>query len=154
MYISRSNWYEEFDNLQREMDRLMSHFAGAKPPTMYFTGGRWEPAIDVYETDAEFVIIADLAGVKEDDIEIMVERNLIRISGERDLELHDEKKSYHQMEIARGRFERIINLPVVIQGELTSASQHNGLLEIRLPKPEKVRVKKIDIKISEERGGK
>jgi len=65
--------------------------------------------------------------------------------------IESEKKTYYQMEIAQGRFERIITLPIVIQSELTSASQHNGLLEIRLPKPEKEQVKKIDIRISEER---
>jgi len=143
----RRDWLINIDMMQQEMDRLLDHFAGSKPPTVRFSPAVWEPAIDVYETDDELVVTVELAGVKEPDMQILVDRDTFVIRGERRKALRASgKRAYHQMEIASGPFERVITLPVPVDATNTKASYEDGLVEIILPKARKERTLQVKIK--------
>jgi HSP20 family protein len=145
----RRDWLTQIDTMQREMERLLDHFAGSKPPIAQFARQVWEPALDVYETDDEIVIIAELAGIEEDDLEIIVDRDKFTIRGERMNIGFGIKRTYYQMEIASGPFERAISLPVAVVTRGIKATYSNGLVEVILPKIKDERTHKVNIKIIE-----
>ncbi len=129
----RQDWFSNIQSMQREMERLLDYFGSSKPPIVCFAR-MWEPAIDVYETANDVVVLVELAGVKQDEIEIKVDGNTLVIRGERkESPLHN-KRTYYQVEIHRGPFERGILLPATIDPEKAKASYEDGILEIVLPK--------------------
>jgi len=144
----RQEWINDINTMQREMSRLLDHFAGTKPPMVRFSPTVWEPAIDLYETDNDLVVMVELAGVKESGFEIIVERNIFTIQGERQKILFGSKTGvYHQMEIASGPFERSIILPEAVDAENARASYENGLVEVVLPKVRRERTIRVRIKV-------
>jgi len=144
----RQEWINDVNMMQQEMSRLLDHFAGTKPPIVRFSPTVWEPAIDLYETDNELVLTVELAGVREDDFRMTIDRNVFTIQGERQKNLPDSKTGvYHQMEISSGPFERNITLPETVDAESARASYKNGLVEVILPKVKKERVVRVGIKV-------
>lgn len=143
----RSDWRAQIDIMQQEMQRLLNHLAGSKPPQIRFSPAGWEPAIDVYETDDEIVVIVELAGVKESDIEILVDRDRFTIRGERrKAVVTSVRRMYYQMEIMSGPFARSIALPVAVDTTESKAYYADGLVEVVLPKAGKGTTHKVDIK--------
>ena len=143
----RSDWRTQIDIMQQEMQRLLNHLAGSKPPQIRFSPAGWEPAIDVYETDDEIVVIVELAGVKESDIEILVDRDRFTIRGERrKAVVTSVRRMYYQIEIMSGPFARSIALPVTVDTTESKAYYADGLVEVVLPKAGKGRTHKVDIK--------
>ena len=142
----RSDWRTQMDVMQRQMDRLLDHMSGSKPPRVRFSPPAWEPAIDVYETEEAVVVVVELAGVTEADFGLTVDRDLFTIQGSRKrAPSHSGKRVYHQMEIASGRFRRSIRLPAIIDPEKVTASYGEGIVEVVLPKtlakpPRKIRI--------------
>jgi len=130
----RRDWLNNMNSMQREMDRLLSYLSSSKPPTVRFGPRAWEPAIDVYETEKEVVVVVELAGVKQEQISVVAERNILVIRGERKDTSTESHKSYHQIEIHRGPFQRGIQLPTAVDPAKTKASYEDGLLKIMLPK--------------------
>src|SRR5438094_9803697 len=130
------------EDWQREMERYLAHFnRHGKRPTILFTQHvhpAWTPAIDMYETDSEIVVLLDLAGVDADKTEVQAEAHELIVRGVR-RERHaappaNGERSYHALEIPYGRFERTIRLPLDVDTESASANYRDGLLEITLPK--------------------
>jgi len=130
----RDIWLMEIGNIQKEMERFLNHYAGAKPPSVQFAKRAWEPAVDVYETTNSIVIAVDLAGVAEDCLEIIGNRTTFVIRGERTSPGTGIQRSYHQMEIISGPFERVISLPVAVGVEQAKARYRAGILQISVPK--------------------
>ena len=143
----RSDWRTQLDMMQQEMQRLLNHLAGSKPPQVRFSPAGWEPAIDVYETDDEIVVIVELAGVKEEDLEILVDRDIFTIRGERKKAVMTSvKRTYYQLEIISGPFRRSIALPAAVDSTGSKAYYEDGLVEVVLPKAGKSRIHKVGIK--------
>ncbi len=148
MFEFRREWINDVNIMRQEIGRLLDHFAGAKPPMVRFSSTVWKPAIDLYETDDEFVVTVELAGVEESALQVTVDRNIFTIRGERQKTFKGSKTGvYHQMEISSGPFERSIILPAVVDTEGAVASYENGLVEIILPKVKKERTVKLGVKI-------
>ena len=147
MLRSSGDWIGSMQNMQREMERLLNYLGSSKPPSGHFAR-IWEPAVDVYETAKEVVVLAELPGVKQDDIEVVVDNNHLVIRGQRkEVETH-EKKTYYQLEIHRGPFERRILLPARIEPEMTKATHQDGILEIVLAKIRQGPTLRVDIRKS------
>ncbi|MDP2728700.1 MAG: Hsp20/alpha crystallin family protein [Dehalococcoidia bacterium] len=142
----RHNMFDEIEDMQRQMDRFLGHFAGAKRPVYFYSPVTWQPAMDIYETADDLVIVLDAAGVDRDSLEISLERNTLAIRGERQDKPQGVREKYHMAEIAFGYFERIIELPVAVNADQASASHKDGLLEIVLPKASDRLVKSVKIK--------
>jgi HSP20 family protein len=92
----------------------------------------WSPPTDAYETEENYVIKVEIAGMRDEDFEVAFENNILRINGYRpDL---NEKRAYHQMEIRFGRFELAVEIPVTVDLEKATAEYKDGFLRIVLPK--------------------
>jgi HSP20 family protein len=105
----------------------------------------WAPAVDVKETAKEYVIHADVPGVKPADIDITLEDGVLTIKGARNWESGEEAENYKRVERARGTFFRRFVLPDSADSESVSAQNRDGVLEIVIPKQEKVLPRKIKI---------
>ena len=106
----------------------------------------WRPAVDIKEEADRFLITADLPGVEPKDIEITMDNGVLTIKGERKSEVRDEKEGYKRVERVSGTFYRRFSLPDTADAERIEAKGNHGVLEVTLPKHEKVQPRKIEVK--------
>lgn len=111
-------------------------------------GRPWSPAVDIFETEDELVVKADVPEVELKDIDVRVENQTLTLSGERKFEEEDKAKGYHRIERGYGQFTRSFSLPPTVDTEKVGAEYRNGVLTITLPKKAaaKPRQVKIDVK--------
>jgi HSP20 family protein len=146
--IVRWEPFRELSSLQTEMNRLFNTAFGDLPNGGTGTGGaarRWMPAMDLLETDEDFVLRADLPGMTEADVNIELEDNVLTLSGERKAEHEDKREGFYRLERAFGAFSRSLTLPKGVDPEGVNASFDHGVLEVRIPKPEQRKPRKIAI---------
>jgi len=105
----------------------------------------WSPAVDIYETENELVLTAELPGVEEKDVEIKIEDNTLALKGERKFEKETKEENYHRIERAYGSFFRSFSLPNYIDQDKIAAEYENGLLRIHMPKRAEVKPRKVKI---------
>ncbi|MCX6000509.1 MAG: Hsp20/alpha crystallin family protein [Chloroflexi bacterium] len=146
MEMSSGNWLGSMQSMQKEMERLLNYFGSSKPPSGRFAR-LWEPAVDVYETATHIVVMAELPGVKRKDIDLVVDSTSLIIRGEKTESSQGEKRSYSQMEIHTGPFERRILLPARIDPDKTEATHEDGILEVALAKVRQERTRRVEIDI-------
>ena len=101
--------------------------------------------MDLVEAGDDFVLRADLPGLSEGDVNIELEDNVLTISGERKAEHEERKEGYYRVERASGSFSRSLTLPEGIDPERVHASFDRGVLEVRIPKPEQRKPRKVTI---------
>jgi HSP20 family protein len=146
MTIVRWEPLREFSTLQNEMNRLFNTVFDA--PTAGNGGStlrRWMPAMDLVETDDHFVLRADLPGLAEEDVKIEFEDGTLTVSGERKAEHESKNEGYYRVERAFGTFSRSLTLPQGIDPEAVAAHFDRGVLEVRIPKPEEKKPRRIEI---------
>lgn len=131
---SRELDMSEFDNIRELLEMLMSEHTPSTHKIKMKTSFGWEPAMNVFETDGEFVVIMDISGMDPKDIAVFTDGNILRISGVRKDLIPPGKKQFHSLEIQVGPFQRLIGIPVQVDRESVSTAYANGLLEIRLKK--------------------
>lgn len=107
----------------------------------------WIPEVDVYETDDEIKLKAELPGVNKEDIEVNVENNVLTIRGEKKVEEEESGENYHRIERQFGRFKRGIRLPDGTDREKIKAEYTDGVLKISVPKTEEGKKKEIPVEI-------
>src|SRR5437763_16580032 len=110
---------------------------------------RWMPAMDLVEEDDHFVLSADLPGVEEKDINVELEDNVLTISGERKSEHEDRREGYYRIERASGAFSRSLTLPEGIDPDSVQARFGDGVLELRVPKPEERKPRRVAISVGD-----
>jgi HSP20 family protein len=103
--------------------------------------------MDLVETDEDFVLRADLPGLAEGDVNIELEDNVLTVSGERKSEHEERKEGYYRVERASGAFSRSLTLPEGVNPEGIKASFDRGVLEVRIPKPEERKPRKVEISV-------
>jgi HSP20 family protein len=108
---------------------------------------RWIPAMDVTETDDQYVLRADLPGMSESDVNVELDDNVLTISGERKSEHEQRSKGFYRVERASGSFSRSLTLPEGVDADDIQASFDNGVLEVRVPKPEQPKPRKVQISV-------
>ena len=145
MAIVRWEPFRELATIQNEMNRLFNTAFDAPPGGNGGTARRWVPAMDLVETDDHFVLRADLPGLSQDDVNIEVEDRVLTVSGERRAEHESKSEGYHRVERAFGSFSRSLTLPKGVDPEAVTASFENGVLEVRIPKPEERKPRRIEI---------
>jgi HSP20 family molecular chaperone IbpA len=124
----------EFDNIRELLEMLMSEHTPAKHKIKMKTSFGWEPPMNVFETDAEFVVIMDISGMDREEISVVTDGSILRISGVRKDLIPAGKKQFHSLEIQVGPFQRLIGIPAPVETDSLSTRYANGLLEIRLKK--------------------
>jgi HSP20 family protein len=105
----------------------------------------WLPAVDVFEKDDNFVVKAELPGMKEDDINVSVRGDTLTIQGEKKTESEVKEENYYRSERSYGSFVRSIPLPSTVDATKIEASYEDGVLEVTLPKIAEVKPKKVTI---------
>jgi HSP20 family protein len=147
MALIRWEPVRELNTIQSEMNRLFNTFfeGGSGPANGGTQLRRWLPAMDLVEGKDDFVLRADLPGLGESDVNIEVEDNVLTISGKRDAEHEDRKEGYYRVERASGSFQRSLTLPEGVDPEAIKASFDKGVLEVRIPKPEQRKPRKVTI---------
>ena len=105
----------------------------------------WAPAVDIKEEQDSYVLRADVPGVDSKDIEITMENGVLTIKGERKHENSEEREGYKRVERVYGTFFRRFTLPDTADADKVSASSKNGVLEVTIPKQEKVQPRKIKV---------
>jgi HSP20 family protein len=147
MTIVRWEPLREFSTLQNEMNRLFNTVFDA--PAGGGNGGqtmrRWMPAMDLLETDDHFVLRADLPGMTEEDVSIELEDTTLTVSGQRKAQHEERREGAYRVERAFGSFSRSLTLPQGVDPESVTASFDKGVLEVRVPKPEQRKPKRISI---------
>jgi HSP20 family protein len=138
-----------FFALQRRMNEMFDSFFHDFEVEHF---GEWReqfaPHIDVKENDKELIITAELPGMDEKDIDVLLERNALSLKGEKKEEKEEKDHDYWHMERRYGSFQRVIPLPEGVDTDKAAASFKKGVLHITVPKTEhaKAAVKKIAIK--------
>jgi HSP20 family protein len=145
MTIVRWEPFRELGTLQNEMNRLFNTVFDAPTPGNGGTMRRWMPAMDLVESGDHFVLRADLPGMGEDDIKIELEDGTLTVSGERKAEHEANEEGYYRVERAFGSFSRSLTLPKGVNPDEVSASFDRGVLEVRIPKPEERKPRRIEI---------
>jgi len=107
----------------------------------------WRPATDVYETEEEFVVRMDLAGIRKQDVSVMLEGDRLLVRGIRRDTIPPGRKHFHKMEIVVGPFERCIPVPADCDRERAEASYRDGFLEIRLRKSGESGERQVNIEV-------
>lgn len=136
----------ELDTIQQEMNRLFGTFFDNQSGVSATRGTRrWIPAMDLVEDEDHYVLKADLPGVFESDVTVELEDNVLTVSGERKSEHEERKDGYHRIERASGSFSRALTLPEGVDPDAIRASFDNGVLEVRIPKPEQRKPRRVSI---------
>ena len=133
--------FRELATLQTEMSRLMNGlFEGNGRTTQ-----AWVPAVDVWETENELVLSFDLPGIDEDAIAVELDDDVLTVSGERERTSEHSGERFYRFERRFGTFSRSVTLPPGVKEEAITADYRNGVLEIRIPKPEEQKPKRIKV---------
>ena len=146
MTIVRWEPIRELSSLQSDMNRFFD--AMFQSPT---GGGqaaqlrRWTPAMDLAETEDAFVLRADLPGVSQEDVNIELEDTVLTVSGERKSDHENKGEGFYRVERAFGAFSRSLTLPKGVDAEAIAAQFTDGVLEVRIPKPEQRKPRRIAI---------
>jgi HSP20 family protein len=105
----------------------------------------WSPAVDIFETEGEIVVKAELPGMDRKDITLNLEKNVLSLRGERRFEKETKDENYHRIERSYGGFSRAFSIPATVEEENIRADYKDGVLKIILPKKEQAKPKQIRI---------
>jgi HSP20 family protein len=136
--------FREFAALQNEMSRLVNNWAGGEGAGNGESRS-WVPSVDVWETDSDVVYAFDLPGIPEDKISVEVEEGALTVTGERERTEKTEGDRFYRYERRFGSFARTIGLPQGVKEDAIKADCRDGVLEIRVPKPEQAKPRRIQI---------
>lgn len=139
--LVRFDPFREVAALQNEMGRLLGAFREGNG----VAERSWVPALDVWETDQDYVYAFDLPGIPEERISVEFEDGMLTVSAERERTEPADADRFYRYERRFGSFSRTLGLPQGVQDEDISASYENGVLEIHVKKPEEVKPRKIQI---------
>jgi HSP20 family protein len=129
------------------MDRLFEDFFSRRPRT---SGPLvWQPALEVYETDHEVVVKAELPGIDPKSVGVTVTAEGLTIKGEAKAEHEDKGRNYYRRELRYGAFQRTIALPNEVKSDETKATFKQGILEVKIPKAERVRPKTVSVAVED-----
>jgi len=144
-YPTNNSLWNEIADFESEIDRVFGGVLGNEAAVGAKLDRHYSPSISVVENENDALLIAELPGVKKDDIKISVENNVLTLSGSRQRNTLPEKATWLRNEIRTGEFSRSVQLPEGIDVSKVSAELTNGLLRVTLPKAEEVKPREIRI---------
>lgn len=137
MYRDMGHLLNDFFNIQKQDD------------SSYIETSSWSPLVDIKEEKDCFLVIADVPGVKKEDIDISLENHVLTLKGQRQFEQTEHHQGYTRRERTQGQFYRRFSLPQTADDAKITARYAHGVLEIRIPKREAATEKKIEISVEE-----
>jgi HSP20 family protein len=146
MSVQRYKPFVDFDEIgsglrvfQDTVNRLLS-----EP-----TSRPWTPSVDIFETENELLLKADLPGVDMKNIDIHMENGTLALRGERKYENESKEGGFHRVERSYGSFARYFTLPETVDPEHVNADYKNGVLTVKLPKKEMAKPRQIKVQVTE-----
>src|SRR6056297_239594 len=134
----------EFDRLQDEINKL---FDWNYPENRGLFDRSLSPAVDLVENENEIILVCDLPGIKKDDLDLSISRNVITIKGEKKNELKKDGRKTFRNETWSGAFQRTISLPETVDPEKVDASMKEGVLTVKVAKREEVKPRQISVNV-------
>ena len=101
----------------------------------------WSPAVDIFETEDQIIVQAEVPGMGRKDIELSLENNVLTLKGDRKFQKETKEESYHRIERSYGSFTRSFSIPAMVNEDKIRADYNDGVLSISLPKRDKARPK-------------
>ncbi|MEK6589825.1 MAG: Hsp20/alpha crystallin family protein [Nitrospinota bacterium] len=148
MSLVRWEPFKDLLSIQERMNRLFEdNFFRTRGLGEELTKGTWTPAVDIYETQQDIVLKAELPGLDQKDISVEVRDNTLTLKGEKKFEKEVKEENYHRVERSYGTFQRMFTLPDIVQQDKVTAKFKDGVLEIILPKEEKTKPKLIKVDV-------
>lgn len=145
MAIIRWDPFRDLVTLREKMNRLFEEAFTSQGEEKNLMAGTWTPSVDIYETENELVLTAEVPGINEKDIEIKIEDNTLTLQGERKFEKETKEENYHRVERSYGSFYRSFTLPNYIDQDKIQAEHENGILKITMPKRAELKPKKVKV---------
>jgi HSP20 family protein len=140
--------FRDLDTMQKRMNHMFGDIFGSREGTGdELTFSSWNPAVDVVEREDNFIIEAELPGIKKEDIHISFVNEMLTIRGEKKVEKEEKKKNYHRSERSYGSFSRTFNFPGNVKADKVDAEFNNGVLKVIVPKSEEAKPKQIEVKV-------
>lgn len=147
MSIRRWNPYDELTSLRESMESLFDGFFTRRPHRA-LTPALWEPAVELYETDGELVMRAEMPGIDPKSVEVHVSGETLIVKAEVKAEEEQKGRNYHRRELRHGAFQRRMRLPTPVQAGLAKATFKNGILEVRVPKAEEAKALTVKVEVA------
>jgi HSP20 family protein len=147
MALVKYNPLRELRGMQEQMNRLLNLSWNHDLAGEDIKEGIWQPPVDIYETEENIIIKAELPDVDQKDIEVRIEDNTLILKGERKHVSEVKKENYHRIERYFGSFQRSFSLPANVQQDKVSATSDKGVLTITLPKKEESKPKQIKVEV-------
>ncbi|MBU1162888.1 MAG: Hsp20/alpha crystallin family protein [Proteobacteria bacterium] len=136
---------EDFDELGSKIEKTIEDMFRSMNPVFSLSDSTWKPQMDIYEIPGEIIIIAEIAGVNKEHLDVEISSKAVKIYGHRTELPRVENTKYRLAEIQYGKFERILFLPAPIDTDKVTASYLNGFLHIRLAKLPPANTHKVPI---------
>jgi len=145
MAVVRWDPFRDLNMLQDRMNRLFEDANRNWKSDEPASTTTWSPAVDIFETESEIVVKAEVPGMERKDITLNLENNVLTLRGERRFLKEAKEENYHRIERSYGGFSRAFSIPVTVDDEKIRADYQDGVLKIVLPKKEQLRPKQIKI---------
>jgi HSP20 family protein len=144
--LTRRNTFHEMQELHHRLNRLLDAGLGRRGyGDESFRAGVWEPAVDIFEDKKEYIIQADLPGIRKQDVEVTFENGVLRLAGERKQNREGKDRRYLRAECPYGSFHRSFTLPGDTAAGQIHAEFKDGVLRVRVAKSESARPKQIAV---------
>ena len=143
MNIIKWNPFPGFDDFEEKLNCL-----ARTSETDALTFGKWTPAVDIKETEREYVVTADLPNVKKEEVKVNFHEGVLTLEGERKLEREENTDRFHRIERGYGKFVRRFVLPNEVDPNHVSAEFKDGSLIVRVPKSANAKPKAIEVKVA------
>lgn len=140
--------FRDIITLRERMDRMFEDsLARFRMPEEAAMPTFWSPSVDIYETDENIVLKAELPGVDKKEVSVEVKDNTLILKGERKREKEVKEENYHRVERSFGTFMRSFSLPVTVKQDQVKAKFKDGVLEVTLPKSEEAKPKQVKVEV-------
>ena len=148
MTLVRWDPFRELEDMSERLNRVFSRPSLRNSGKENLTVADWMPTVDISETEGEYLIKAELPEVRKEDVKVTVENSVLTLQGERRQEKEEKGKRFHRVERSYGSFVRSFTLPESVDESSVKAEYKDGVLNLHLPKSEKVKPKAIDVKVA------
>ncbi len=145
MAIVRWDPFRDLSMLQDRMNRLFDDAGRPWRTDEPAATTSWSPSVDIFETEGEIVVKAELPGMDRKDIQLNLENNVLSLRGERKFQKETKDDNYHRIERSYGVFSRAFSIPATVDEERIRADYKDGVLKIVLPKKDQAKPKQIKI---------
>jgi HSP20 family protein len=148
MNVVKWNPFRELEDMQTRLNRYFNEGVPRRGEADGPFFSDWAPAVDIEETDQEYLIKAELPDIRKEEVKVQVLEGVLTIEGERKREKEEKGKRYHKVERAYGKFVRQFALPTQVEADKVKAEFKDGMLNVHLPKTAEAKPRAVDVKVA------